>query len=35
MVDDQREFVVYDAETGDDATQSVLKQIIFERTNHG
>ena len=35
MVEDEEEFVVYDAATGDDITQSVLKQIIVERACHG
>jgi len=35
MVEDEEEFVVYDAATGDDITQSVLKQIIVERARHG
>ncbi|MGA7488828.1 MAG: polyhydroxyalkanoate synthesis regulator DNA-binding domain-containing protein [Xanthobacteraceae bacterium] len=35
MVEDEEEFVVYDAKTGDDVTQLVLKQIIVERGRHG
>ena len=35
MVEDEEEFVVYDAATGDDITQFVLKQIIVERARHG
>jgi polyhydroxyalkanoate synthesis regulator protein len=27
--------VVYDANTGDDVTHTVLKQIIVERARHG
>ncbi len=35
MVEDEEDFVVYDAATGDDLTHSVLKQIIVERARHG
>jgi polyhydroxyalkanoate synthesis repressor PhaR len=35
MVEDEEEFVVYDAKTGEDITQFVLKQIIVERARHG
>jgi hypothetical protein len=35
MVEDEEEFVVYDAKTGEDITPFVLKQIIVERTRHG
>jgi polyhydroxyalkanoate synthesis repressor PhaR len=35
MVEDEEEFVVYDAKTGDDITHVVLKQIIVERPRHG
>jgi len=35
MVEDQEDFVVHDARTGDDITQSVLKEIIIERAGHG
>jgi polyhydroxyalkanoate synthesis repressor PhaR len=35
MVEDDEDFVVYDARTGDDITRSVLKQIIVERRRHG
>jgi polyhydroxyalkanoate synthesis repressor PhaR len=35
MVEDEEDFVVYDAKTGDDITHSVLKQIIVERARHG
>jgi polyhydroxyalkanoate synthesis regulator protein len=35
MVEDQEEFVVYDAKTGEDITHFVLKQIIVERAHHG
>ena len=33
MVRDDRDFVVYDAKTGDDLTHSVLTQIIVEQEN--
>jgi PHB/PHA accumulation regulator DNA-binding domain len=35
MVEDEEEFVVYDAKTGEDITHFVLKQIIVERAHHG
>jgi len=35
LVEDEEDFVVYDANTGDDVTHTVLKQIIVERTRHG
>ena len=35
MVEDDEDFVVTDAETGEDITRSVLKQIIVERKRHG
>jgi polyhydroxyalkanoate synthesis repressor PhaR len=35
MVEAEEEFVVYDAQTGEDITRSVLKKIIIERANHG
>jgi polyhydroxyalkanoate synthesis repressor PhaR len=35
MVEDEEDFVIYDAETGDDVTRGVLKQIIVERARHG
>jgi polyhydroxyalkanoate synthesis repressor PhaR len=35
MVEDEGDFVVYEAETGEDVTPSILKQIIFERAKHG
>ena len=34
-VEDDEDFVVTEAETGEDITQSVLKQIIVERKRHG
>ena len=34
-VEDEEDFVVTDAETGEDITQSVLKRIIVERRRHG
>ena len=35
LVEDEEDFVVYDANTGDDITRTVLKQIIVERARHG
>ena len=35
MVEDEEDFVVYDAKTGDDITPNVLRQIILERARHG
>jgi polyhydroxyalkanoate synthesis repressor PhaR len=35
MVGDDEDFVVTEAETGEDITRSVLKQIIVERRHHG
>ena len=35
LVEDEEDFVVYDANTGDDVTHTVLKQIIVERARHG
>ena len=35
MVEDEEDFVVNDAKTGEDITRSVLKQIIVERARHG
>ena len=35
MVKDEKHFVVREAETGEDITRSVLKQIIVERSSHG
>jgi polyhydroxyalkanoate synthesis repressor PhaR len=35
MVEDDEEFVVYDAHTGANITPTVLKQIILERARHG
>ena len=34
-VDDGEDFVVIEADTGEDITRSVLKQIIVERKRHG
>jgi len=34
-VEDNDDFVVTEAETGEDITRSVLKQIIVERKRHG
>src|SRR6476469_5941304 len=35
LVEDEADFVVYDASTGDDVTHTVLKQIIVERAREG
>jgi len=35
MVEDDRGFAVREAETGDDITPSILKQIIRKRALHG
>ena len=35
MVKDKKDFVVYDAKTGDDITRPVLTQIIFEEESKG
>ena len=35
LVEDDEDFVVIEAETGEDITGSVLKQIIVERRRHG
>ena len=35
LVEDEEDFVVYDANTGDDITHTVLNQIIVERARHG
>jgi polyhydroxyalkanoate synthesis repressor PhaR len=35
MVEDDDEFVVRDAKSGEDITTIVLKQIIAERVHHG
>jgi polyhydroxyalkanoate synthesis repressor PhaR len=35
LVEDDEDFVVTEAETGEDITGSVLKQIIVERRRHG
>jgi polyhydroxyalkanoate synthesis repressor PhaR len=35
MVEEDEDFVVYEAKTGEDVTRSVLKQIIIERSKHG
>ena len=34
-VEEDEDFVVTEAETGEDITRSVLKQIIVERKRHG
>jgi polyhydroxyalkanoate synthesis repressor PhaR len=34
MVEDDQDFVVREAKTGEDITRSILKQIILRRTNH-
>jgi polyhydroxyalkanoate synthesis regulator protein len=35
MLEDDEDFVVYEAATGEDITRSILKQIIVERAYHG
>ena len=35
LVEDAEDFVVCDAATGTNITQSVLKEIIIERAGHG
>jgi polyhydroxyalkanoate synthesis repressor PhaR len=35
MVEDEQDFVVEDAKTGDDITRSVLMKIIREQASHG
>ena len=35
MVEDEQDFVVRDATTGDDITRSVLMRIIRAQANHG
>ena len=35
LVEDDEDFVVIEAETGEDITRSVLQQIIVERRRHG
>jgi len=35
MVEDDEDFVVREAKTGEDVTRSILKQIILRRANHG
>jgi PHB/PHA accumulation regulator DNA-binding domain len=35
MVEDEEDFVVFDAQTGQDITRSMLKAIIIERARHG
>jgi len=35
MVEDEEDFVVCEARTGEDITRSILKRIILERANHG
>ena len=35
MVEDEQDFVVQDAKTGDDITRSVLMKIIREQASHG
>ena len=34
-LEDDEDFIVTEAATGEDVTQSVLKQIIVERRHHG
>jgi len=35
MVEDEEDFTVFDAKSGEDITRSVLKQIIRGRASHG
>jgi polyhydroxyalkanoate synthesis repressor PhaR len=35
MVEDEQDFIVWEAKTGEDITRSILKQIILRRSNHG
>ena len=35
MVEDEENFVVCEAKTGEDITRSILKRIILERASHG
>ena len=35
MVEDEEDFTVFDAKSGEDITRSVLKQIIRGRARHG
>jgi polyhydroxyalkanoate synthesis regulator protein len=35
MADDEEDFVVYEANTGEDVRRFVLRQIILQRVNHG
>jgi polyhydroxyalkanoate synthesis repressor PhaR len=35
MVEDEEDFVVDEARTGEDTTRSVLKRIILQRASHG
>ena len=35
MIEDDEDFVVREASTGEDVTRSVLKQIIRKRGSHG
>jgi polyhydroxyalkanoate synthesis regulator protein len=35
MVEDDQDFVVREAKTGEDITRSILRQIILRRANHG
>ncbi len=35
MAEDDRNFVVFEAETGEDITRSILKQIISQCASHG
>jgi polyhydroxyalkanoate synthesis repressor PhaR len=35
MVEDDEDFIVYEANAGEDITGSVLKRIIVERAPHG
>ena len=35
MIEDEEEFVVREAGTGEDVTGSILRQIILKRAKHG
>ena len=34
MVEDDQDFVVWEAQTGEDITRSILKRIILRRSSH-
>jgi polyhydroxyalkanoate synthesis repressor PhaR len=35
MLEEDEDFVVREAKTGEDITRTILEQIILERANHG